>query len=905
MQGYCLLLGILNRLKMENPKKTLYLVDISSLFFRSYYAVPPMTNEKGLPVGALFGVMKMLNQLSRKKSPDSLISCFDTKTPSFRKKIYPAYKANRSEMPEDLEVQVPYLKKMMDCLLIPSWEKPGFEADDLIASLAKKGKESGFAVHIVSGDKDFAQIVDSSVSLYDSMKDIVYDPQGVQNKWHVLPSQMKDYLSLTGDASDNIPGVSGVGPKGAARLLKTYGSLNGIYKNLNTIRGSVGKKLAEGHENAFLSQKLITLNTDIPYKGSFETHRLPALFSLEEKRDLKSFLEELNFKSFIRAFFTIKTESPRPSKNATQVFEKPSSTEQSSPSKNQDSIAETGTKSSLSSAKAYPLSPPRRAKALSRSKFKLLSLEDFKKNLPPYASVWIGAHNHLFYLRCNKQFSQLSEGEWKDIAGFLDYKQTRFLGHDLKFFWKTLGIKNPVAEWDSLIAGHLLSSKPDPSFEKLCQRHLGIQLEPNHLPEIFYAQEQLKDILTQKLEREEMASLFQDTELPLIAVLLDMETKGVLIDGEEIKKQSLDLERDLKELEFQICTLAKGAFNLSSPRQTAEVLFDRLGLPKGRKTKTGWSTDSHELMKIQKLHPILPLLLEYRELYRLKSTYTSSLLELRDLQTGRVHTEFKQAVTATGRLSSVHPNLQNIPIRTERGRRIRKAFVAPQDMLLLSADYSQIELRILAHITGDTGLKKAFARGGDIHSETACEIFNIPLNEVSSDLRRKSKAVNFGIAYGQGAFGLSQALSISRSEAGQIIENYFTKFPKIKDWMEAVKEDLPKKHYVVSPWGRKRFFDPQNLKHPRMKSSEERSAINAPLQAGAGDLIKKAMIELNKSLPIPIVLQVHDELLFECPKQQMAFESREIRTIMEKDSLLQIPLKIHLSSGKNWLTREG
>ena len=880
---------------MEPPKKQLYLIDISSLFFRSYYAVPPMSTQKGQPVGALFGVMKMLNQLSRKKAPDSLVACFDVKTPSFRKSIYPAYKANRAEMPEDLEAQVPYLKKMMDCLLIPSWEKPGFEADDLIASLAKKGKGRGFAVRIVSGDKDFAQIVDSDVSLYDSMKDIVYDPQGVESKWGVLPSQMRDYLSLTGDSSDNIPGVSGIGPKGAARLLKAYGSLSGIYDHLDEVKGSAGKKLSEGREKAFLSQKLITLKADIPYKKAFERQTRIEEFSPEQKLILKAFLEELEFKSLIRAFFTVKTESPRPH----QMAEKAPAEGQPS----QQGLLAATSPNSLSNKAADPQKNPQ-AKKLSRLKFIELSLEDFKKNLQPYGSVWLILQDKLFYLRYGKQFTKASLSALKGMAPFLDHKQARFLGHDLKSFFKTLGLKNPVAEWDSLIAGHLLSSKPEPSFEALCQSHLGIEPAPNSLLELFYCQEQLKDILTQKLKREEMASLFQDTELPLIAVLLGMERQGVLIDREEIQKQSLDLGRDLKELEFQIHTLAKGAFNLSSPRQTAEVLFEKLGLPKGRKTKTGWSTDSRELIKIQKLHPILPLLLEHRELYRLKSAYTDSLLDLRDSQTGRVYTQFKQAVTATGRLSSVHPNLQNIPIRTERGQRIRKAFIAPQGGLLLSADYSQIELRILAHVTGDAGLKKAFSRGGDIHSETACEIFNRPLSEISSDLRRKSKAVNFGIAYGQGAFGLSQALSISRNEAKEIIENYFKKFPKIKDWMEAVKEDLPKKGYVKSPWGRKRFFDPANLKSPRMKQAEERSAINAPLQAGAGELIKKAMIELDKSLPIPIVSQVHDELLFECPERQLAFESREIRSIMEKDSLLRIPLKINLSSGKNWMSME-
>ena len=853
--------------------KNLYLIDISSLFFRSYYAISlNMKNETGLPTNALFGVLKMLNQLSQKKKPDLIIACFDSKEPSFRKNLYPEYKANREGMPEDLQKQVPYLKTMMDKLLIPYWEKPGFEADDLIASLAHFSKTKKWKTYIVSGDKDFAQIVDSSTFLYDTMKDIIYDPQGVEEKWGLPPSQIKDYLSLMGDSSDNIPGVKGVGPKGATQLLKNYNSLEGIYKNTSRLKKALRDKLLKDKEMAFLSRELITLKSDIDWDNRLFEKKYQAVsdFSEGESQAFKEFLKELNFKSFLKKFFPVKTESPKPDQNSWQ-----------------DNQSFDFKKNSV--AKTHSL------------KTKQRGLEEFKKTLPPYANLWIGSYSQEFYLLHDKKFVLLNEEELKNLSEFLDYKWVRYLGHNLKFFWKKLKVKNPIAAWDSMIAGHLLNSKPAPSFKSLCEIYLKIPEEESlSLNQVLFQEQQLKLKLLKLLEQEEMLKLFQDIELPLISVLHEMEQCGALIDERELKKQSLDLERDIKNLESQIHKLAGEEFNLSSPKQLAFILFDKLKLPKGRKTKTGYSTDSYELMKIKNLHPLLPLLLEYRELFKLKSTYTDNLISLRDPKTGRVYTEFKQAVASTGRLSSVNPNLQNIPIRTERGHLIRKAFIAEEGQKLISADYSQLELRILAHITGDSNLQKAFKEGEDIHARTASSIFNVSLKEVTEDQRRKSKAVNFGIAYGQGVYGLAESLSISRSEAKQIIEDYFKKFKKIKDYIETVKEELSRRNYVKTLYGRKRYFNTEDLKHPRLKAGMERAAINAPLQGTASDLVKKAMIQLNESLPIPIVSQVHDELLFECPGQLVEGESQEITSIMENEKTLKVPLKVNLSVGKNW-----
>lgn len=870
-----------------NPKsrpKTLYLIDISSLFFRSYYAISlNMKNEKGLPTNALYGVLKMLQQLGKNKSPDYWLSCFDSKEPSFRKNLYPEYKANRSEMPEDLEAQVPYLKKMMDRFLIPYWKQPGFEADDLIASLTAAGKKQNWDIYIVSGDKDFAQLVDTGICLYDTMKDIVYDPAGVEEKWGVLPSQIRDYLSLVGDSSDNIPGVKGIGPKGAVQLLKSYKNLEGIYGHIETIKGSLKEKLLKDKEMAFLSRKLVTLKTDIVWDKNLFKAKYQAVsdFSQKEKQNLREFLEELNFKSFIKNFFPVKTESPKPPGDFKQYSEPKHF--------NQNSNFELNLSHSVSSSPVL--------------KAKQMTIEEFKNTLPPYALLWIGFFKDQFYLINDKKFVLLSEQRLKELTDFLDHKWVRYSGHDLKWFWKKLKVKNPLAEWDSLIAGHLLDSKPSPTLKSLYKNYLNIPEEEDpDLMQTVYQEQKLKENLLSLLKQQELESLFQDIELPLISVLYDMERQGVLLDLKELERQSESLSQDIENLEFQIHKLAGEKFNLSSPKQLAVILFEKLNLPRGRKIKVGYSTDSHELMKIKNLHPILPLLLEHRELFKLKSTYTDSLMALRDQNTGRVYTEFKQTATATGRLSSVNPNLQNIPIRTERGQLIRKAFVAGEGQHLICTDYSQLELRILAHITGDPSLLRAFEKDLDIHASTASEIFNVPLKEVSSDLRRKSKAVNFGIAYGQGVYGLAESLSIPRAEAKEIIENYFKKFKKIKDYIETVKGELPKRNYVKTLYGRKRFFNPEDLRHPRLKAAVERAAINAPLQGTASDLVKKAMIISNESLPIPILSQVHDELLFECPIKSVKRESEEIKSVMEKDDKLKVPLKVNLAIGKNWFT---
>lgn len=847
-------------------KKTMYLIDISSLFFRSYYAISAnMKNKKNQPTNALYGVFRMFNKLIKDKSPDHIISCFDTKHPSFRKDLYSEYKANRDEMPEDLQEQVPYLKQMMEVLQIPAVEKKGFEADDIIGSLALAAKKENLETYIVSGDKDFAQLVDNEVFLYDTMKEIIYNPAAVKQKWGVYPEQMLDYLSLVGDSSDNVPGVRGIGPKGATTLLEKYQNLDNIYKNLDIVTGSTQKKLQEGKEMAYLSKKLIDLKTDMGLVLDIEKSKLqrPKDFADKDREKLKSFLEELNFKSFLDMFFA----QPKP-KTTAQV---------------------TPAITSVKKSKA------------DQSKDLILKPEDFLNQLEAYETIWLGFKDDSLYMASKKNITILQSSDYKKTSQVLDEKWIRYAGYNLKYSWKKLGCKNPVAEWDTMIASHLLDSQASKPFKVLCSTYIGKSIqEEDSIRDIYKTHLLLKRDMENRLKDLELTKVYKEIELPLISVLYFIEQKGLLLDMKEVKSQSDRLSKDIEKLEKKICELAQEEFNVSSPKQLAVILFDKLKLPKGRKTKLGYSTDSHELIKMKDLHPILPFLIEHRELFKLKTTYTDSLLSLVDSKTQRVHTQFRQASTSTGRLSSVNPNLQNIPIRTKRGREIRKCFIAPKGFQLISADYSQIELRILAHITEDPGLVTAFENDLDIHASTASEIFNKPLKEITSDLRRVAKAVNFGIAYGQGVYGLSSGLGISREEAKNIIANYFKKYKKIKDYIENIKQEAAANFYVKTIFGRKRFFHETDFKNPRMRAAIERAAINAPLQGSASDLVKMSMIKLDASLPISILSQVHDELLFECPNESVDFESKEITNIMENCVKLKIPLKINIATGTTW-----
>ena len=907
---------------MERP--SFWLIDVSSFFFRSYYAVPSeMTSPAGLPVNALFGTLSLLLKLLKKNKPDYIAACFDSKAPSFRKQIFPDYKADRGETPLDLQAQIPKLKEMIRLLGIYSVEKEGLEADDLIGSLAAFGKKNRLRIVIASGDKDFAQLVDEHAVLFDSMKSKTYDIEGVKKKWGVPPRQMVDYLALAGDSSDNIPGVRGIGPKSAVRLLERYESLDTIYENLSDLKGALRQKLETGRESGFLSRELATLKQDVPPDCRLSDLRRP----FYKTPALKSFLQELGFVSFLNSLFPEegrdslaespsalqRTEKSRPGKAA----KPPRPQDNSAPLQRSlplDSFAEPapdrkppGAEKPLPQEKPQASPSDRESAVLAEESPKAKAPLDFADALPPYSSVWMqealsagGPEGGLYYLQKGKPPAFLSIEAARRLAPLLDRKWTRSRGYDLKKCYRKARFEKPIPEWDLMTAAHLLDSAPAASFHRIAAVHLGPEGPPSGPEEIFCAHKKLQEVLTEKMKAEEVFDLFQEIETPLSAVLHDMERTGVLTDAKEAESQSQALSRDLQSLEAEIYKHAGHEFKINSPKQLASLLFDKLNLPKGRKTKSGFSTDSATLMKIRGLHPLIPCLLEYRELFKLKTSYIDALLTLRDPETGRVHTVFHQTATSTGRLSSVRPNLQNIPIRGARGRQVRKCFKAPPGFCLISADYSQIELRLLAHIADDPRLCRAFEEDQDVHAATASEIFHIPLKEMNAEARAKAKAVNFGIAYGQGAFGLSEFLNISRQEAQEIIDRYFQKFQKVKDYIESAKEEAVQKGAVKTLFGRKRFFKPHDFQNPRRRAMSERAALNAPVQGSAADLVKKAMIALHNSMDIPILSQVHDELLFECPIDRAEEEAARVKALMESAVSLKVPLKVRTAVGKNW-----
>ena len=648
---------------------------------------------------------------------------------------------------------------------------------------------------------------------------------------------------MQGMRATTFRGVKGIGPKGAVRLLEEYGDLKNIYKNLSHIKGALKQKLEAGRELCFLSQKLVTIRQDV------QTHC--DLKDLEWKfvknPELKAFLKELGFASFLKSLYPeavqkeTSSSQPAADKNSkvlsdTKALE--DSGEKSASFHTEEKTGEqsfalkdkvsTDFKNTLPEA-GISQKPLFSDGSVEKGSTDRQSPLDFFASLKPYGSlyVWLSEENLcVAYEGTVKVFkSPLPE----EVGELLDDKWIRYSGYDLKKCWKYLGCKNPVPEWDLMIASHLLDSSSPVSFEQVIKNHLN-QSRSEDLKEDYQAHKILRKALEEKMKSQGLWELFETIEIPLTAVLYNMEEKGILIDRAEVGMQSRALTKDLQLLEKSIYEQAGETFKINSPKQLAGILFEKLNLPTGRKNKSGFSTDSHTLMKIKKLHPILFLILDYRELFKLKATYIEALSALVRPETGRIHTHFQQTVTSTGRLSSVHPNLQNIPIRSPRGRQIRKCFTAPKGELLISADYSQIELRLLAHITEDPGLCRAFQEDLDVHAVTASEIFHVPLSEVSKDLRAKSKAVNFGIAYGQGAFGLAEFLGVPRKQAREIIDNYFKKFKKVKDYIESTKQEAAKKGYVRTLFGRKRFFKEMEFKNPRIRALNERAAVNAPIQ---------------------------------------------------------------------------
>lgn len=859
--------------------KKLYLVDVSAMYFRAFYAIRPLTNKKGLPTNALYGFLSMTSKLLKQAKSDYMAFCFDHKKATFRKEIYDGYKANRGEMPEELVPQVPYVRKITDALGIPAFVEPGFEADDIIGSLTKYGRENDLEVVIVSGDKDFAQLIAPFVSMYDSMKEVRYDVDGAIEKWGVRPDQMIDYLSIVGDSSDNIPGVKGIGPKGAQKLLAEFNNLETIYESLDqiTAKGTL-KKLQESKEEAFLSQKLVTIVQDMNVVESLDELRLRPIV----REELTDLLDELEFKSFAKnllgaesAGTTVKGSAPK---------------------------TKTKTKKDESAQHEEPAQVEVKAVEVENNwkDLEVSELSELEKLIPAGEKVWglwnerglfLGADGHAIHY----------QGGLEGVGAMLSEKKVKWCGHDLKELWKSLNVVAPEIDWDQMLAAYVVRAGSIGEFNEIYQLYAG-----GHVPELASAgqlmacHEALRKVLEERVDERSARDVLQNLELPLVRVLFEMEQKGILMDTDELTEQSASLAADIQRLEKSIHKEAGEAFNVASTKQLAQILFEKMKIPPVKKTKTGYSTDNDVLEKLAVEHQIARDMIEYRELTKLKSTYVDALPLLLNKETGRIHTHLKQAHTATGRLSSQNPNLQNIPIRTERGNMVRKAFIAPPEKKLLSIDYSQIELRILAHITEDPGLCEAFDKDQDIHAATASHIYEVDIEEVTADQRRNAKAVNFGIAYGQGPFGLAENLGISRKEASEIIAQYFGRFSKVRDYMHDVVEEGKKKGYVETTFGRRRYLEELASKNGRIRKFGERAAINAPIQGTASDLVKKAMIDVHQKGVSGLLLQVHDELLLEVPDQEVDATSQLVSETMSEVAALKVPLKVNVASGQNW-----
>ncbi len=861
---------------MSSGKKKLFLVDVSSLYFRAYYAIRPLSNASGLPTNALYGFISMTIKFLRDLKPDYMAYCFDRKEPSFRFDIDKNYKANRSEMPEDLQKQMPYISQITEALGIPMYSVPKFEADDVIGTLALMGEKLGLDVVIVSGDKDFGQLVNSSIKIFDPMKDVTIDETGVLDKMGVRPDQVVDYLSIVGDTSDNIKGVSGIGPKGAQKLLAKFGSLDEIYKRLDEVQPpSSAQKLKDGKDSAYLAKRLASIATDVEVKAELSDLTLKPF----QSESLQALLRELEFKNFEKSLL------------GTQPTEETAVAKDNSNDKQNDKSNSVVTKSKIE------VSPP--SVLFENPQEQEIEASKISSRIPNFAEVWVISTARGLSLGFDGK-AYVIQGDVKEVGSVLSQKQLKWKGFDLKTFWRDFGITEGSAHWDHMLASYVIKPTAMESFDKVHSLYHSQLPEIPSYSQLYEAHQRLEISLQKRLVEVNGDKIYREIELPLAHVLWKMEKKGIFIDRDILSVQNKQIVKDIQVIEKEIFDEVGETFNLASPKQMGHVLFEKLKMPVGRKTKTGYSTDSDVLEKLSKEYPICKKIIEHRELNKLKSTYIESLPQLIDVNTGRVHTHFNQAVTSTGRLSSTNPNLQNIPIRTERGRAIRQAFAAPPGKTLISADYSQIELRILAHIADDKNLKKAFAEDLDIHSATAAEVFSVRLSDVTPELRRMAKAVNFGIAYGMGVYGLAESLSIPREQASDIIKRYFLRFSGVKDYMTNIVEEAKTKGYVETIYGRRRYMDELQSSNARIKQFGERAAINAPIQGTASDIVKKAMIDLADYDKSELLLQVHDELVFECPKDDGKKEAAYIKGKMESAAKLSVPLVVHSGVGHNW-----
>ena len=888
--------------------KTILLIDGSSYLFRAYYALPALMNSKNVPTGAVFGVINMLKKLLADHDPKRIAVVFDPKGKTFRHELYTHYKANRTETPADLSIQVPPLYNLIRALGLPLIIEENVEADDVIATLTYEARKKGLNVLIITGDKDLAQLVDDHVMLLDTMRNRWLDPKGVKEKFGVIPEQIVDYLTLVGDTSDNIPGIPNVGPKTASKWLGIYGSLEKIIQHADKIKGKVGENLRQHLKQLPLVQELVRVKHTLPIKEHVDDLiRQPA-----HPENLITLLKELEFHSWLKEFTADHSKTVQQSTKAIDYKVILS----------QKALNEWLKK--LSHAKVIAIDTETTGLDAMRAELVGIAMA-----ISGTDAVYIPlAHNYLSAPHQLKKSLVLNA-----LEPILNDKDKLIIGQNLKYDLKILlheEVTINAPQFDTMIASYLINPYEKHDLNSLALRYLAHQtitfdqiagkgkkqLKFNQITlakAAPYAAEdaaitfQLYEILQGLLKKNKtLERLFSTLDMPLMLILMQVEYKGVLIDIKKLNKQSNDLSHRLELLKKEIYKQSNSTFNIDSPKQLQEILYQRLKLPALKKTPTGQtSTSESALQRLVEHHTLPQLILDYRSLNKLKSTYTDKLPREVNPKTHRVHTSYHQVATSTGRLSSTQPNLQNIPIRTTEGRKIRTAFIAPEKCCIIAADYSQIELRIMAHLSNDKTLLQAFKKNIDVHKATAAEVFNVPLEKVTPLKRRQAKAINFGLIYGMSGYGLARALKISRSDATKYIEVYFKRYPDVKTYIENTKILAKEQGYVETLNGRQITLPNIHSRNFTLKSAAERAAINAPMQGTAADIIKSAMIRIEKWIKqsnynVQLIMQVHDELVFEAEKEHASAIAKHIKTEMENAASLNVPLIVDIGIGNNW-----